>query len=464
MANIQFGGLISGLDTNALITGLGNAERGQVNVLKGQKTVLLAQQGVYTSLVSALARLKSAAQNLSLSSDFSKKSAVSSDSSVLTASADSSALAGNNTVIVDTLAKAQSVKSITFNSSSAAIGTGSLTLQVGSKSTIVIVDSSNNTLSSLKSAINGSGAAVSASIVNAGSEAAPDYRLIVQSKESGTDNAITIGGTLTGGDDPFVSGGQIVQAAANAVLSVNGLTVSRSSNTVSDVLPGVTLSLLKEGDHDGVVNSLDATAKVAVSADRSALSGSIKNIIDSYNAVNKIVNGQFSLDPNTKRQGTLAGDSAVRAVIGRLRAELSAPGGIGAGIASISDIGISFQKDGSLTLDDSKLASALASDPTGVGNLFALVQNGIGKRIPDAIDGFISPIGGSLISRQQGVQNNIDRIDAKVASEEKRIANLQDRLAQQFTSLEKLLSQLKSQGDFLTQQLGALSTQINSRK
>jgi len=464
MANIQFGGLITGLDTNALIKGLTDAERGPSNVLQRQKTVLQAQQGVYTSLVSQLADLKSAAEDLSLANDFTKRSATSSDSSVLSASADSTALSGFNTVVVDSLAKAQTIESNSFSSVSAAIGTGTLTIHVGGSSTTVNIDSTNNTLSGLKSAINSSGADVNASIVNVGTSGAPDYRLVVQSKNSGTDNAVTITGALTGGSDAFTNGGQVVQAAANAVFSVNGLDITRASNTVSDVIPGVTFTLLKEGDHDGLIESTDASATVTIASDSSALKDSIQKIIDSYNTVNKTVNDEFTLNPDTKRQGALAGDTAIRGVISRLRAQLSAPGGIGVGITSISDIGISFQKDGSLTLDDAKLENALATDPTGVSNLFTLVQNGIGKRIPDTIDGFIGSISGSLTARQKGIQQSINQIDDKVAREDKRITDLQDRLTQQFSALEKLVSQLKSQGDFLTQQLSTLSTQINFKQ
>ena len=283
MANIQFGGLITGLDTNALIKGLTDAERGPSNVLQRQKTVLQAQQGVYTSLVSQLADLKSAAEDLSLANDFTKRSATSSDSSVLSASADSTALSGFNTVVVDSLAKAQTIESNSFSSVSAAIGTGTLTIHVGGSSTTVNIDSTNNTLSGLKSAINSSGADVNASIVNVGTSGAPDYRLVVQSKNSGTDNAVTITGALTGGSDAFTNGGQVVQAAANAVFSVNGLDIARASNTVSDVIPGVTFTLLKEGDHDGLVESTDVSATVTIASDSSALKDSIQKIIDSYN-------------------------------------------------------------------------------------------------------------------------------------------------------------------------------------
>jgi flagellar hook-associated protein 2 len=457
VANVQFGGLITGLDTKALIAGLVKAEQGPINILQGQKTVLQAQQGVYTALVSALADLKSAAQSLSLSSDFNKKTAGSSDSTVLTASADSTALASYNTIAVDTLAKAQTIKSTSFTSSSDSIGTGTLTIQVGSTSTPVTIDGTNNTITGLKNAINSSGAAVTASIVNVGTSASPDYRLVVQSKDTGIANAATITGALAGGTDPFPGGGLVVQPAADTVVSVNGLIVTRSSNTISDIIPGVTFVLLKEGDHDGLVSSADASANVTVSSDSTAVKSSIKKFVDSYNAVNKIVNDQFTLRADTKRQGALAGDAALRGIIGRLRSELSAAGGIGAGLKFISDIGIKFEKDGSLTIDDAKLSNALETDPTGVSNLFALVQNGIGKRVPDGVDDFISSVDGALTFRGKGIQANIDRIDKKVAREQERIAALQDRLTQQFSNLEKLVGQLKSQNDFLVQRLTSIS-------
>ncbi|MGH7872982.1 MAG: flagellar filament capping protein FliD, partial [Candidatus Binatia bacterium] len=128
-----------------------------------------------------------------------------------------------------------------------------------------------------------------------------------------------------------------------------------------------------------------------------------------------------------------------------------------ASLTFLSDVGIKFQKDGSLTLDDSTLTKALASDPTGVSNLFTIVQNGIGKRIPDAVDDFISSVDGVLTSRQKGVESNVERIDKNIARETARVTALQERLTQQFSALEKIVSQLKSQGDFLTQHLSALS-------
>jgi flagellar hook-associated protein 2 len=458
LPSVQFGGLITGLDTSALISGLVKAEHQSVDILQNQKLRYQAQSSVLGTIVSALANLKSAAQSLSLPSDFSKRSASSSDTSVLTASADSTAQTGASTIMVDRLAKARMVKSATFTSAADAIGTGTLTLTVNGTNTAVTIDGTNNTLTGLKNAINSSGAAVTASIVNAGTEASPDYRLVVQSKETGSAKAVTIAGALAGGADPFVGGGEEVQAAADALFSVNGLTVTRASNTVSDVIPGVTFVLLQEGDHDGAIESTDATAKLTVSADSSSLTTAVKSFADSYNAVNTIVNGQFTQDSNTKRQGALAGDASIRGVMARLRSEISRVGGIGAGLKYLSDIGVKFQKDGSLSFDEAVFADALQENPDGVAALFTIANNGIGKRVPGAVDDYISTVDGALIFRQKGIQSSIDTIDKKVAREEERIAAYQARLTQQFKSLEQLVSQLKSQGDYLTQQLTALSS------
>jgi len=462
MANIQFGGLITGLDTNALVAGLIKAERRSVDILQAQKVRFQTQDVVFTSLISALGSLKSSAQVLSLANDFNKKSAISSDTTVLTAAADSTALVGSYNIVVDRLAAAKTIRSSSFTSATAAIGTGTVTITAGGTNTSVTVTGSNNTLTGLKDAINSSGAAVTASIVNVGTSASPDYRLTVQSKDTGTANAVTISGTLAGGADPFPGGGEVVQAAADALFSANGLTVTRGTNTISDVVSGVTLTLVKQGDADGVVEATDAAATVTVALDGAALKDSIKKFAADYNAANKIVNEQFKLNPDTKRQGVLGGDAALRAVISRLRNEISAAGGIGAGIKYLSDIGVTFQKDGSLIVDDAKLANALALDPTGVSNLFVITQNGIGKRLPDVIDDYISSVDGTLTFRQKGVQASVDQIDKKVAREERRIAAVEERLTKQFSALEKIVSQLKSQGEFLSQQLSAL--QLSRRR
>jgi flagellar hook-associated protein 2 len=220
----------------------------------------------------------------------------------------------------------------------------------------------------------------------------------------------------------------------------------------------VTFTLLSEGDRDAVIGATDPTAKLNITADNSAITKAITELVDKFNAANDIVNEQFTLDPNTNRQGTTAGDASLRGMLSRLRKELSASGGTGAGYKYLSDVGINFEKDGSLSLDQGKLADALENDPTALANLFVSKENGIGKRLPEAVDDFISAVDGALIFRQKGIGHSIKQIDEKIAREERRIATLEEQLVKKFTALEELVSQLKSQGDFLTQQLSALQS------
>jgi flagellar hook-associated protein 2 len=448
MANIQFGGLATGLDTNAIIDGLVKIERRSIDLLQTQETRYQAQQGVISALAGSLAGVKSAAQALSLSIDFNKRTAASSDGTVVKASADSSALTGAYTVTVTSLAKAKVLQSTAQTSTTSTLGQGTLTITVGGVVKDITIDGTNNTLSGMKDAINNAGAGVAASIVNTGTAAAPSYKLIVQGKNTGTANDVTVSFNVTdGGVNPFAGGGDVVQAATDAVFSVNGLSLTRSANTISDAIPGVTFSLLKEGG---------ASASITVSEDTSAIADKIKKLVDAYNAVEKIVGDQFNLNAATGRQGVLAGDSVARAAISRVRTALTSASGGDGSIRSISDIGVSFQRDGSIKFDESKLNTALSSNPQGVQNLFLNAENGIGKKLPAAVDSLINSVSGALTARQKGIDASIASLEKKIAREEQRISDYRDRLTAQFTAMEKLVSQLNQQGQSLSQKLNTV--------
>jgi flagellar hook-associated protein 2 len=460
MATIQFGGLASGINTNALIDGLLQVERRSIKLLEQQKIRFQAQQGVLATLSSKLASLKSSAQALSLSADFHKRVASSSDTTILTAVADSTASVGTYTIAVDELAKARSVQSAPFASPTATVTTGTLTITLGSTSTHITIDTTNNTLEGLKDAINNSGAAVTASIVQVSTS---DYRLVIQSKNTGIANAFTLSGSLTepGGS---LDGTTEVQAARDAVFFVNSLQITRSSNVVSDVIPGVTLTLLKGSNSpNGTLDTSDPSSTVTVSSDTAAIKSSIQKFVDAYNEVAKLVNDQLKLNPTTQKQGALAGDPVLRGVLSRLRTVISNPGGHETTFAYLSDIGIRFEKDGTLTIDDGKLTSALTNNPTEVSSLFLSSKNGLGKRVPDLVDDFISTVDGALTFRQNGIDTSITAIDKKIAREEERIAALEKRLIDQFTTLERLISQLNAQSQFLSRQLTTLTSSRRSQ-
>ncbi len=447
MATIQFGGLASGLNTSALIEGLVKVERRSIDLLQAQGTRYQAQQGVLSTLASGLASVKSAAQGLSFSVDFNQRTAASSDETVLKATADSTALSGSYAVNVTSLAKATVLQSTSYTSTTSAVGQGTLTIGVGSTSKDITIDASNNTLAGLKDAINNAGTGVTASLVNTGTGSVPSYKLIVQGKNTGSENAVTASLAVSdGGSNPFVGGGDVIQTAGDATFTVNSLTLTRSSNTVSDAIPGVTLSLLKEGG---------ASSTVTVNSDTSKVKENVKKLVDAYNGVVKLVGDQFAINGATGRQGVLAGDSTARAAISRLRTALGSSSGLDGNIRSLSDIGIQFQRDGSLKLDEAKLSSALGSDPEAVQKLFLKSENGIGKRIPEVVDSLIDSVSGAITARQNGLTQTLASLNKKIIREEQRITDYEQRLTAQFTSLEKLVSQLNQQGDFLSQKLNA---------
>lgn len=457
MATIQFSGVASGIDTTALINAVVAVEGRSIGVLESQKAKFQAQTTVFALLSGSLGALKSSTQALSLSSDFNKRSVASSNKVAVTGIADSTADLGSHNIVVDELAKARSVQSTSFSSETADVTQGTLIISLGSTITTITIDSTNDTLKGLKDAINDSGAEVTASIVNVGISTSPDYRLVIQNKESGTANALSLSGTLT---DPggSLNGKTEVQAARDAVFFVNTLKVTRGSNVISDVISGVTFSLLTTSTStDGLLDSADPSSTLTIAADTRGISGEIGTFVSDYNAVADLINGQFTLDAETEKQGTLAGDSTIRNIMSLLRKEVGSTGGLGTGFLYLSDIGITFEENGTLKVDGSKLAKSLEDDPTGVANLFLLTQNGIGKRVPDLVDDFISIVDGSITARQKGLAASISSLDNKIEQELKRIVALEERLIAKFAALERIISETQRQSSFLAQNFALVS-------
>ncbi len=240
------GGGSGQLDVQGIVQQIMYVERAPVRRLDEKKNDVQAQINAYNSLNSNLSSLLSTLDTLNDPESFSAKSVQTSDDSILTASASSSASTGTYLIEIDRLALFDNFASDTgFTSSTSAIGTGSFDLQIGSISTTITIDSSNNTLEGLRRTINASDAEANASIVYDGSS----YRLTITSKDSGSENAITIANNtlkLSDGTTPFTLSRTHSIASTDeldASLTVNGLSLTSSSNKVEDVIEGVTLNL-----------------------------------------------------------------------------------------------------------------------------------------------------------------------------------------------------------------------------
>ena len=382
-------GIGSNLDVNGIVSQIMALERRPLTVLDTKEAKYQAQLTAYGSLKGALSSFQSAVAALASPARFSAVTASFADTTVATATASSAAAAGSYSVEVQTLAQSHKLKSATFAATSTTVGTGTLTIRFGTYSggtftlnpdqaaQTISVDASESSLAGVRDAINTANAGVSASIVNDGS----GNRLIIASKDTGVANALKItveDDDLANTDNAGLSqlaydastGGttNLTQtfAAQNATAVIDGIAITKASNTISDAIEGVTLNLLK-------ANTPSATT-LTVTRDTAGIQAAVQSFVSAYNDLNKIVTDLSKYDAANKRSSTLTGDATVRSVQTQLRGvfntTLSTAGG---GLTALSNIGISFQKDGTLKLDSSKLTTALSDSTKDVSTLFAAV-------------------------------------------------------------------------------------------
>ena len=390
MAGLSSPGIGSGLDVNTLVTKLMSVEQQPLTQLDKQEASYQTKITALGSLKGAISSLQSAIAALNDASKFRARTASSSNSSVLTGSASTIAATGTYSMVVSSLAQSQNLSSNTgYASATSTIGAGTLTFQFGTSGGVgggftlnpdkgtqtVTIDAAHNTLSGIADAINNANIGVGASIVNDGST--NGNRLVLTSTSSGAASEMKV--TTTGALGAFAfdptavaaSNGMTENAAAtDAVLTINGLRVSKPSNTITDAIHGVTLNLSSVSA--GTPPSTATTLTVA--RDDSGTRSAVQSFVSAYNDATKAIDDATAYDASTKQAGPLQGNLSVLTMENRMRnlltQPLSSPGG---GLSTLSDIGVTFQKDGTLALNASKLSAVLADPTKDVSTLFAAV-------------------------------------------------------------------------------------------
>ncbi len=461
MATISSPGLGSGLDVNGIITKLMQVESQPLTTLTKKEADYQAKLSAFGTLQGALSSLQSAARTLQSASTFTSKSATASDTSVLTASATSTAATGSTSITVTQLAKFNAIRSNTdYAATSDTFTTGTLSISVGgAAATNITIDGTNNTLSGIRQAINDAGAGVTATIVNDGTT----NRLVVTSQTSGSDGEISIGVTDAGsggtnalGDlDTLLGNIQVTQTADDAQLTVNGIAITRSSNVITDAIEGVTLNLTK-----GTPAS-PATTTLTVTSNTTAVTTALDAFVKAYNDTITQVKGLTAYDAVNKKASILTGDGTVRSVQTQLNNLVwSNVTGVGGGISGLADVGISVQKDGTLKLDSAKLAETLGNPDNDVAALFTQSttnNEGIGVRFTTLLDGLIGT-GGLLEGKTDGLTASITEIQKRTDAMNLRLDQIEKRYRSQFTALDTLIASMQKTSQFLTQQLANLPT------
>ena len=460
------------LDVNAIVTALMSVERQPITKLDTKEKNENAKISAYGLIKSQVATFQSAVAALgsSSASKFTAFKTTPSDTTVLSATADSTAAAGTYTLNVTSLAQSQKLVAVGQTSKTAAISNGTattvtfdfgtisggtLTAGVYSSATFttnggatktVTIDATNNTLEGIRDAINAAKVGAMASIVNDGS--GTPYRLALSSDNSGVRNSIKITtsggdgtiGTLLGYDPGGLPAAQKLNqtvAAQNAVFDVNGISISKASNSVTDAIAGVSLTLSK-------VTTAAVTLTVARDATvvTDAATGFVKAFNDLYSAVKNAL--------AFKSKSTLEGDGTLRALQSQLRSIAS---GVvtGGTLTNLYQAGIAFKVDGTLQLDSAKLNSALATNFNDVANLFNSATGYATKF--DALATATLSASGTIPARISRIEANIKTIGVERDALESRMKVIERNYRTQFSQLNVLLGSMNQTSAYLTQQL-----------
>lgn len=462
-------GVGSNLNLSGLVTQLMQVERIPLERLLAQKTSFDAKISALGSIKSTLSTFHSAVEGLSFGANFQANSASSSDSSMVSATGTSGAVAGNYQITELTqLAKSQKLVATGQADASATIGAGTsttLTINLGTTSVAsftpnadpsfdVVIDSSNNTLEGIRDAINDADGGVTATIVNDGDATNP-YRLVLSSTNTGEDQSMQIvasgDATLTSllNHDPTgVENLTQTVAAQDASFKIDGLLVTKSSNTVTDVIDGVSLEL------SGL--TAGSTVTISVGQDTDKAKDAVRAFVEGYNALQAEIKTQVDSGIESGTAGALASDSSTRQILSSIRGELNAaPTGITGSYTTLSSIGVSFQLDGTLALDEEKLDAAILADSKNVEELFSSAD-GYATRL-DAVVSEMVDFNGSIDVRTNAFKDRVSLLEDRQSSIESALARTEDRLRTRFTALDVLMSSMSATTNALSAQLNSLN-------
>lgn len=458
-------GLGSGIDIGSLVSQLVKAE-GQpaLNAIQRQTDAINTRLSGIGSLKGALSAFQTAVSKLANGSIFQTNTATSSNETILKVTAGTGSVAGAHTVQVGQLAVAQNsvVNAEYANASSVVTATGgtlNFSYAAGSTHTAFSVNiGANATLTNVRDAINtaAGNTGMTASIVNVNSTVTPGTtvsKLVLTSKDTGVANGFSV--AVAGGDaglnalNTATAGNYTTRAAVDAQITIdNTLTATRSSNSITDVLQGVTLNLQSA--------AVGTTVNVNVGLDTAAISKTVGDFVTAYNNLHSTVAslGKYG-GGGGAANGALIGDSTLRYVSSQIRQDSanvvsSATGSYN----SLAMIGVTIDKTGTMSLDSAKLSSALNTSLQSVSDVFSS-SNGVATRLGSRLTTLLQS-GGPLDSQQTSLNKQLTSLSKRQADQQIRLDNLQQTLQKQFVAMDSAVGQFRSTGSFLTNWISKL--------
>jgi flagellar hook-associated protein 2 len=435
-------GIGSGLNIGAIVTALTNSfGAAQTAQLTDRQNSLDSQVSAYGTFTSALDTLKLALPALEDAGQLAGFAATVADKNIATATTSASAVAGQYSLQVNNLATTATLTSApVVGGAATALGTGTLTVAVGSASTSITIDSTNNSLAGIAAAINSApnNPGVSASIITT----TTGSRLILTGTTTGAVNAITV--TPSGGNGGLSSlAFTQTRAALDASFSINNFPATSASNVVSGAITGVTLNLQQ-------ASAVATPTTLTISPDTSSAQASIGKFVTAVNGVLSSIQSLTGFDPSTKTAGPLNGNATLEAFQNQLQIILGKVTNGSGGVKSLTDIGISAGTDGSYATDNGKLGNALSASLASIGKLLG-GSNGIATQIANLVDGYTKP-GGLLDTINQGLQTGLSSVSKQQADLTAQLAAYSARLTAEYNAMDAAVALLKQTQTFLNAQ------------
>jgi flagellar hook-associated protein 2 len=435
------GGLGSGIDVSTLVAASMANQTAELQQMQNEQSTLTTQQNALSSFNTDLQALSDAVFSLTdPAGPLTSISATSSNPGILTASAVSGAATGNIAVVVNNLATTSSAYSDAVATSSTPIATGTLQIQVGTNAPATItIDNSNNTLDGLAQTINNANIGVTASVINDANGA----RLAIVSDTTGAPGDLTV--TPSGGEIGFTK----AVTGVNASLTVNGIPISSTSNTVTGVIPGETLNL----------NSADpnTTVTLTTAANASQQETAINNFVSAYNTVIGDLNTQFQVNSSTNQAGPLQADSTLALAQNQILSTISFAMSGNGNVNSLADLGISMNNDGTLSVNSTTLESALQANPSAVQSFFNSQASGsFGNNLYNQINFIADPISGSVAQDTTGLQQSQSDLTQQISDFQAQLNVTQQQLTTEYDQVDVTLQELPLLLQQVNQQLSSL--------
>lgn len=423
----------SGLDIPSLVSSLVTAARtpteNRINLAGTASTAKLSAisqvKSIMTSLQSALSSLVSGADTAAY------KPTVQSEAG-FTATTSSKAAVGTYSVKVESLATAQKQATTNAYSKDDTFGSGSLTFAYGEDGTEIQVEIGEGaTLADVATAVNkaAGGKGVVASVVTDDD----GQHLVLGAVGLGTANALTV--SATGADLQALAGAlNTTVEAKDAVVTVDGFKRTLASNTVEDLVPGVTLNLTKA--------NVDTSYTLTVASDNSALKTNLSGFASAYNAAMTLLKSSSAYNADTQTASALTGDSLVRGLQQQLR------GMVSANLTDLKALGITLDKDGVMSFDGTSFDKAIAADPEAATKIFGK-DGSYGAAMTKLLDNNLNATSGTLVLRTNTLNKQINDLEEQLDDLDDRMTRLSDLYTKQFTAMETMIVQMQGSASSL---------------